>query len=88
MFCRQDPGLLKIGSSILLFLCFVEHLSTLECITDGLWYASLTSEIWNPRLLIYSHLLESAYRVMLQVVSVLNLLAGLLIQWLTVPVTS
>ena len=88
MLYRQDPGLLQIGSSMLLFLCFVEHLSTLEYITDGLWYASLTSKIWNQRLPIYSHLVGLAYRVMLQVASVLNLLAGLLILWLTVPVTS
>lgn len=59
-----------------------------EYITDGLWYVFQTPEIWKPRLLIYSHLLELAHRVMHQVVSVLNLLAGLLTLWLTVPGTS
>lgn len=49
---------------------------------------SLASKIWNPGVLIYSYLLELAHRVMLQVVSVLNLLAGLRTLWLTVPGTS
>jgi hypothetical protein len=49
-----------------------------EYITDGLWYVFQTPEIWKLRLLIYSHLLELAHRVMHQVVSALNLLAGLL----------